>query len=218
MGRSDVRRRRPLPPHVIRYTRMVAAMRLALPTFAALLLAALVAWSKFGLDGDRFLLAMGALGARHIESLSMNNPHFAGVDDKKRPFSLTAKQATQEDNNGDIIDLASPQADITLEDGAWLSLSSDKGRYRREARLLDLDGVVNLFHDQGYEMHTRDVRVNLAQGKAVSKNAVQGQGPAGDLTAEGIEVLDGGKRVLLLGRSHVVLNSSDQLNLTVPPP
>ena len=85
-------------------------------------------------------------------------------------------------------------------------------------KLLDLDGAVNLFHDKGYEMHTRDVRVNLAQSKAISKHAVQGQGPAGDLTAEGIEVLDGGKRVLLLGRSHLVLNSSDQSNLMVPSP
>ena len=197
---------------------MVATMRLALPTLAAVLLAALVLWSKFGLDGDRFLLAVGSLGARHIESLSMNNPHFTGIDNKKRPFNLTAKLATQEDRNGDVIELASPQADITLEDGAWLSLSSDKGRYRRQARVLDLEGPVNLFHDQGYEMHTRDVRVNLSEGRAVSKNAVQGQGPGGDLTAEGIEVLDGGKKVMLLGRSHLVLNGSEQLNLTVPSP
>jgi lipopolysaccharide export system protein LptC len=197
---------------------MVAAMRLALPTLAAVLLAALVLWSKFGLDGDRFLLAVGAMSPRHIDSLSMNNPHFTGVDNKKRPFNLTAKEATQEDRNGDVIDLAGPQADITLEDGAWLSLSSDKGRYRRQARLLDLNGAVNLFHDQGYEMHTRDVRVNLAEGKAISKHAVQGQGPGGDLTAEGIEVLDGGRKVLLLGRSHMVLNGSNQLNLMVPSP
>ena len=67
-------------------------------------------------------------------------------------------------------------------------------------------------------MHTRDVRVNLSEGKAVSNHVVQGQGPGGDLTAEGIEVLDGGKKVILLGRSHLVLNGSEQLNLSGPSP
>ncbi len=217
--RGALHHRRPLPRHVRRHSRMVAAMRLALPVLAAVLLAALALWSKLGLDGQNFILALQALGPQRVESMSMSNPHFSGIDDKKRPFSVTAKEATQLDRWGDLVDLKEPQADITLENGSWVSLSSDQGRYHRQGRILDLTGAVNVYHDQGYELHTRDVKVNLADSKATGHEAVEGQGPAGDLTAEGIELTDAGKRVFLLGRTHMVLNASDQqLDGAVPLP
>ncbi len=210
--------RRPLPPHVRRYSRMVATMRLALPILAACLLAVLALWSKLGLDTERFILAVNALGPQHIESMSMDNPHFDGIDDKRRPFSVTAKKATQLDPKGDVIDLTQPQADITLEGGTWLTVSSDKGRYKRQEQLLDLTGEVNLFQDQGYEMHTHDVHVDLAGNSAIGHQPVQGQSPAGDLTAEGIQVKEAGKQIFLLGRSHLVLYGTDQLSTAIPKP
>ena len=215
---EPARKRRPLPAHLRRHTRFVAAMRLVLPAIAALLLGMLALWSRFGLDGDRFMLSLGTLGPAHIDSMSMDNPHFEGLDEKKRPFSVTAKQANQVDKNADVIDLTKPQADMTMENGTWLSIDSDSGRYRRQDQQLDLTGVVNLFQDQGYEMHTRNLHIDLASGKATGREAVQGQGPAGNLTAEGIEVSDGGKRVMLFGRSHMVLNPGEQTSEAVPLP
>ena len=202
--------RRPRHPHMLRRTRIVGAMRLILPVSAALLLATLALWSRFGFDTNSFRLAMGALGMASVDALAMANAHFEGIDDKKRPFTLSAERATQADKHADIIDLAAPQADITLEDGAWLSLTADSGRYRRQAQLLDLDGQVNLFHDQGYELHTRDVHIDLAKGSAASGNAVDGQGPAGELTAQGMEVTNGGNRIHFLGLSHMTLYNANQ--------
>jgi lipopolysaccharide export system protein LptC len=210
--------RRPLPAHVRRHTIMVTTMRLALPVLAAVLLASLALWSKLGLDSTHFMLALATVGPQHIDSMSMSNPHYEGIDEKKRPFSITAKSATQLDKAGNLIDLVSPEADITLESGAWLTVNSEKGRYQRAKQFLDLTGVVNMFHDQGFEMHTRDVQVDLTTNQAVGHKPVAGQGPAGDLTGQGIIVSDGGNRVFLLGRSHVVLYASDQLSAAVPLP
>jgi lipopolysaccharide export system protein LptC len=140
------------------------------------------------------------------------------LDDKKRPFSVSAGKATQADRDADVIVLAGPQADITLEDGAWLTLTADSGRYRRAAQLLDLNGQVNLFHDQGYELHTRDVHIDLAKGSAVSSAAVDGQGPSGELTAQGMEVTDGGKRIHFLGHAHLTFYDESQLSAAVPKP
>jgi lipopolysaccharide export system protein LptC len=210
--------RRPLPPHVRRHSRMVFAMRLVLPALAAILLTALALWSKLGLDSERFTLALATIGPQKIESMNMENPHFEGLDEKKRPFSITAKTATQIDKKGDVIALVAPEADITLESGAWLTVNSETGQYQRAKQFLDLTGVVNIFHDQGFEMHTRDVHVDLTTNKATGDKPVAGQGPAGDLTAQGIEVDDGGKRVFLRGRSHLVLFASDQLSAAVPLP
>jgi lipopolysaccharide export system protein LptC len=210
--------RRPKPPQLQRRTRVVAAMRLILPAIAAILLAALGLWSRFGFDSNSFRLAMGSLGLASIDTLSMSNPHFEGLDDKERPFSLTATRATQVDSTADVIDLNAPQADITLEDGAWLTLTSDSGRYQRDAQLLYLQGQVNLFHDKGYELHTRDVHIDLAKGSAVSSEAVDGQGPSGDLTAQGMEVVDSGKRIRFLGRAHMTFYDEGQMSAAVPKP
>jgi len=201
---------RPLPAHVRRHSLMVASMRLALPIVAALLLAALALWSKLGLDTQHFMLALATIGPQKIESMTMSNPHYEGIDEKNRPFSVTAKTATQVDKKGDVMALTAPEADITMENGAWLTVSSDTGLYQRAKQYLDLTGVVNIFHDQGYEMHTRDVHIDFTSNKATGHQPVQGQGPAGGLTAQGIEVVDGGKRIFLLGRSHVTLFASGQ--------
>jgi len=215
---KDARPLRPLPAHVRRHSLMVAAMRLALPIVAALLLAALVLWSKLGLDTQHFMLALATVGPQKIESMTMSNPHYEGLDEKNRPFSVTAKKATQVDKKGDVMALTAPEADITMENGVWLTVSSDTGLYQRAKQYLDLTGAVNIFHDQGYEMHTRDVHIDFTSNKATGHQAVQGQGPAGDLTAQGIEVVDGGKRVFLLGRSHLTLFGSEQSSSMIPMP
>jgi lipopolysaccharide export system protein LptC len=178
----------------------------------------LALWSQFGFDTGSFRLSVGSLGLTSADTLAMSNPHFEGMDDKKRPFSVTAARASQADSAADTIDLNAPQADMTLEDGAWLTLTADSGRYQRASQLLDLNGQVNLFHDKGYELHTRNVHIDLAKGRAVSNEAVDGQGPSGELNAQGMEVADGGKRILFLGRAHMTFYDEGQLSAAVPKP
>jgi len=160
---------------------------------------------------------MGSLDLNSLDTLAMSNAHFEGVDDQKRPFSVSAEKATQVDNSSDVIDLTALQADMTMKDGAWLSMTADSGRLQRAKKLLDLTGQVNLFHDQGYELHTHDVHIDLAMDSAVGNQAVAGQGPSGELTAEGIEVFDSGQRVIFLGRTHMLFYSDSQMS-AVPKP
>jgi lipopolysaccharide export system protein LptC len=209
--------RRPRPPHLQRRMRVVAAMRLILPISAAILLTVLALWSRFGLDTNSFRLAMGAVDLSSVNNLNMSNAHFDGLDVKNRPFSISADKATQAESDSDIIDLTALQADITMKDGAWLSLTSDTGRLQRAEQLLELQGQVNVFQDQGFELHTRDVHVDLGQDSAEGHSPVQGQGPSGQLTAEGIQVFDSGARVVFLGRTHLLFYSDSQMS-AVPKP
>jgi lipopolysaccharide export system protein LptC len=209
--------RRPKPPHLQRRARVISAARLILPAAAAGLLTVLALWSHFGLDTSSFRLTMGSLDLNSLDTLAMSNAHFEGLDEEKRPFSVSAEKATQVDNSSDAIDLTALQADMTMKDGAWLSMTSDTGRLQRSKKLLDLTGQVNLFHDQGYELHTRDVHVNLADDSAVGNQPVAGQGPSGELTAEGLEVFDSGQRVVFLGKTHMLFYSDSQMS-AVPKP
>jgi len=209
--------RRPKPPHLQRRIKVVAAMRLILPAIAALLLATLALWSRFGLDTTSFRLSMDGLDMNNLSTLSMSNAHFEGVDDKKRPFSISAEKATQVTQDADTIDLTQLQADMTMSDGAWLSLTSDSGRLQRSKQLLDLLGQVNLFQDQGYELHTRDVHIDLGRNNALGHSPVQGQGPSGELTAEGVLILNSGERIVFLGHAHLVFYGDSQMSAVSKP-
>jgi lipopolysaccharide export system protein LptC len=203
--------RRPLHPHVRRHTRMVVTMRLALPAMAALLLACIAFWTRFSGDSGLFRLAFNPGHREEYSALTMSNPHFQGVDQQQRPFSVMAKRATQMDETGDVMELESPEADVTMDSGAWLAINADSGRFMRKDQKLDLDGAVSLFQDQGFELHTRDVRVDLAASSAHTDRPVQGQGPSGDMTADGLDVFDGGKQIMLLGHAHLTIYDGDQL-------
>ena len=203
--------RRPLHPHVRRHTRMVVTMRLALPALAAVLLASLAVWTQFGGDSGLFRMTFNPSHREEFSALTMSNPHFEGVDQQQRPFSVMAQKAIQMDKAGDVMDLEAPEADVTVDNGAWLAINADSGRFMRIAQKLDLDGAVSLFHDQGFELHTRDVQVDLGASSAHTSQPVQGQGPSGNMTADGLDVLNGGKRIILLGHAHLTIYGGDQL-------
>ena len=135
----------------------------------------------------------------------MMNARYDGIDEQNRPFSVTADLATQDSADADIVDLELPKADITLEDGTWLAITAKTGRYRREAEIVELAGEVVLFHDEGFEVRTDAATVYLSEGDAEGILPVQGQGPAGELNAEGFQLINQGERIIFTGRSRLLL-------------
>ena len=197
---------------------MVIVLRLLLPTAAAGLIAVVALWSQFGIEENRFRLGVAQMAPRQVDSLTMVNARFEGVDAKHRPFNVTADTAHQADKTGDIIDLTQPKADITLESGAWLALTAAAGRYGRQDNFLDLSGGVSIFHDKGFTFQTSTLHVDIANQAAQSQDPVQGQGPSGDLTASSFRLTDGGKQVFFGGPAHVTLigDAADQAKQAVP--
>lgn len=187
------------------YTRFVMVMKVVLPMLAAGLVVLLGVWSQLNLDQTRFRLGSTEIAPEQIESLSMVNARFDGIDDKNRPFSVTAELVSQAGENPDTINLTQPKADISLENGAWIALTADSGAYLRKAELLDLLGSVSLYHDRGFEIHTESARVDLAQGMASGDAPVVGHGPAGELQSEGFRVSDDGQRILFSGNARLLI-------------
>ncbi len=189
-----------------RYSIFVGFMKLLLPALAAALILLVIVWPQFTVDDDSFRLSVSKLAPDQADSLTMLNARFDGLDEKNRPYTLTADMATQSDTDEDLIELELPKADITLEDGAWLALTARSGKYRQKAEILDLIGSVSLFHDQGFELRTEAARVDLAAGVAEGTQPVQGQGSTGFIEAEGFRVLDRGARIIFTGKAHMIVN------------
>jgi len=187
------------------YTRFVTLMKVVLPLLAAGLVVLLAVWSQLNLDTSRFHLAATEIAPDQLDSLKMVNARFDGIDDKNRPYSVTAEEVIQDSEDADVVALASPEADITLENGAWIALTARSGKYSRKSEILELVGGVSLYHDRGFEIHTERALLDLAEGTASGDAPVAGQGPSGELQAESFQVSDGGKRIIFGGKARLVL-------------
>lgn len=187
------------------YSRFVSFMKFVLPAAAVMLIAIIVIWPQIRVADTRFSIGFARLKATETEDPNMVNARYVGTDRKNRPFSITADLAKDLLRNSAAIELEMPKADLAVENGTWLVLTANTGVYKQGESLLELEGMVNLFHDSGYEFKTKKLRIDLAAGVATSRTPVNGQGPFGHLRAEGFRLMDGGDTIFFDGKSRLVI-------------
>ena len=191
--------------HAAWYSRFVKAMKIVLPTIALLLIALIVAWPHIDVPSSRFRIGFAGLTVKEADDPSMVNPRYLGSDDDDQPYSITAEIARRLAGNADVIELDSPKADLLANDGTWLVLTANRGIYGREKEALDLIGNVVLYHDSGYEFLTEKAKIDLDKSSAEGDEPVRGQGPFGNLQAEGFRLVDKGATIFFKGKSKLVI-------------
>jgi lipopolysaccharide export system protein LptC len=194
------------------YSRFVGMMKVLLPIGAAILVALVIAWPYLQTTDGRFRIGFSTLVATQAERPNIVNPRLVGTDEKDQPFSITADLAKdfylRQDfwgNESTPVELEMPKADIMLKDGSWLVLTANAGLLTPKTKMLELSGAVNLFHDSGYELRTTHAMIDLEKGAAVSDKPVDGQGPFGNIVAEGLRLTDKGKDIVFTGKAKLVL-------------
>jgi lipopolysaccharide export system protein LptC len=200
----------PTRPRRSRHGRLARFARIALP-LAALGLAGLIfAWSRINPIVERIHISETEQAPEEIDTVTMENARFAGVDAQNRSFNVTAARAVQSADDSNRIDLQLPKADIVLASGAKVAVESDTGALQRDTQILDLAGKITLTQDRGYEFHTKKARVDLNERTAAGDAPVEAHGPQGQIQAEGFEILDGGTRVIFRGRSRAVFQPQQE--------
>jgi lipopolysaccharide export system protein LptC len=187
------------------YSQLVTLLKLILPSVAVGLVAMILLWPQINPINGKFRLKPVAVSMDDLENLRMVNPRYVGSDSQDQPYTITADQALQVSGDSNVTDLVKPKGDITLNDGAWLSLTADSGTYRKKEQLLDLEGHVNLFHDGGYELLTSRAHLDLDKNSAEGNDPVTGQGPDMELSGEGFRVYNRGQQVMVTGQSRLLL-------------
>ncbi len=187
------------------YSRVVRSLRIILPVVAMLLVALVIAWPYLQKETIAFTIGFATSEIDGSQSTVMVNPRYTGTDSEDRPYSITADLAHNLVFDTDQVDLDNPKADLTLDDGTWLVVTADTGVYARVGETLDLSGSVNLFQDEGYEIRTDAVRVNLDQSTAESVTPTEGHGPFGELRSDGFRIIDLGKTIMFTGNARLTL-------------
>lgn len=207
---------RPPPPRLSgrnSYSLFVSSMKLLLPALAAGLVLLVVAWPQLMPDVTRSGLDFAKIARDQAKTLNMLNARYSGVDENNQPFNVAADLATQAPDNEDVVELQHPKADIRTTDGDLVALSARIGHYHREAETLDLTGKVHLVHDRGFDIVTESARVDLNEGSAAGDTAVSGQGPSGELQAEGFRLRERGQVIIFTGKSRLLIYPDAQDDL-----
>lgn len=194
----------PDPAALARRRLAIAILKRVLPAAALAVLALIVLWPEISGLEDRVRLAYRKPDSTVTDSARIVAPRYVGRNETGRPYELAAESAEQASGSTTVA-LTKPTGDITLEDGAWVTLQAERGTFRRETRLLDLAGEVALFHDAGYEIRTDRARIDLAAGRAEGDAPVAAQGPPGTLDATGFRLEEQGAVVIFTGPARMVL-------------
>ncbi|CAA7625505.1 conserved hypothetical protein [Magnetospirillum sp. LM-5] len=184
-----------------RYSRFVNVMKVALPATTLVLLTLVMVWPKLMRDVESFQIGFAALKPTAVDALSMVNARYQGLDNTNRPYTLTADRATEDSARSGIIILDNPKADFMTRSGANVYVEAKLGIYYQAEKILDLEGEVNLYQDQGNELHTEAARVHLDSSVVEGNAPVTGLGPNGRLSGSGFRIGEGGRQIDLTGRS-----------------
>ncbi len=197
-------RRAPTASRIARRRVMVTLTKWLLPLGALLLLASVALWPEIARVKDQGRIAFRRAFSVESESGRMKEPRYRGVDERGRPYTITAASAMQA---GPLrIDLVEPKGDLVPDNGSWIMVESHAGVYIQHVGQLDLSHDVVLYRDDGTVMRTQSAAVDVKQGAAASDDMTHAEGPFGVLDAQGFTLTDKGAAIQFHGPARLVLN------------
>ncbi|HYD68647.1 LPS export ABC transporter periplasmic protein LptC [Azospirillum sp.] len=199
----DVHRRRVTRPVGRVYSRFVSLMKFALPALALAMLALVAAWPSLTEPPKPKIVADKG-------QLEMIKPRYFSADEQNQPFSLVAVRAEQSADQPGIVLLDRPEAEMTEKNGTWVTLRSDFGWYDQNTGILKMRGAVHVMRDDGNEFTTDEAFADVRAGNAWGDVKVAGQGPQGEINAQGFRMTERGKVVQFLNSSTATVQSAER--------
>lgn len=187
---------------------LVTMTKWVLPVGALALLASIAVWPELARVKEQGRIAFRAAFSAVPDSGRLREPRYRGVDDRGRPYTVTADSAQQ---SGPVrVNLQEPKGDLVTENGGWLMVQSHEGVYVQHSGQLDLSKDVVLYKDDGMVMRTQSAAVDVKAAAAASDDQTHAEGPFGVLDAQGFTLVDKGAVVQFHGPARLVLNEASK--------
>jgi lipopolysaccharide export system protein LptC len=190
-----------------RHSRMVRALRVAVPAAVILSMTAIVfvsVYNPFRMLLPKLPVDMGNLVVSGTK-ITMETPHMAGYTPDQRPYEVWAKTATQDLTDPNHVELKTLRAKVLMEDRTTtITLDSRTGFFDSKTQLLDLRKDIFLQSSTGYEARMSQAMVDIGKSTVTSEEHVDVKLLNGTLSADKLRILGGGELVRFEG--NVVLN------------
>ena len=188
----------------LRYTKFVGVMKRALQVAAFAVIVAVLGFFFVQRQPARVSMNFEHLG-RVENDLTMVKPRLTGQYGEGNPFVITADAAVQDEKNPKRARLTKVEADLALARGSWINANAATGVVDMKAGALQLNGGINVFSDQGYELHTASAFVDINKGVVHGNEEVTGQGPSGSLRADRFQIDRDNKLLTLMGNVRMTV-------------
>jgi len=191
-----------------RHSRMVRALRVAVPAAVFLSLAAIVGVSIF--NPFRMLMPKLPVDMDNLvvsgSKITMESPHLSGyTTPDRRPYDLWAKTATQDLTDPDHVELTTLHSKVLMEDrSTTVILDARTGIFDNKQQTLDLHKDIFLQTSTGYEARLSQAFVDMGKGTVSSDEHVDVKLTNGTLSADKLRITEGGAVIRFEG--NVVMN------------
>jgi lipopolysaccharide export system protein LptC len=190
-----------------RHSRMVRALRVAVPAAVLLAMTGIVAISVFNPFRITGLPKLPVDISNLVVSgtkITMETPHLAGFSTDQRPYELWAKAAIQDLTDPDHVELRTLRAKVMMEDKSTVTMDARTGFFDSKQQMLDLRKDIFLQSSTGYEATLSQAYVDINKGTVTSDEHVDVKLLNGTLTADRLRIINSGEIVRFEG--NVVMN------------
>ena len=200
------RRVAPSRSRIARRRAMVGLTKWALPVLALALLGSIAIWPEIARVSDQGRVAFRRAFSVDPESGRLVQPRYRGVDERGRPYTVTAAAAQQ--TSPERIALTDPKGDLVTESGTWVMVQSEQGVYIQHRALLDLSREVVLYREDGTTLRSDTMAADMKAGAAASNDKTHAEGPFGVLDAQAFTLTEKGAVIQFQGPAHLVMNAA----------
>jgi lipopolysaccharide export system protein LptC len=190
-----------------RHSRMVRALRVAVPAAVLLALASIVLIQVFLNPFQTGLPKLPVDISNLVVSgtkITMETPHLAGFSTDQRPYELWAKAAIQDLTDPDHVELKTLRAKVMMEDKSTVTMDARTGFFDSKQQMLDLRKDIFLQSSTGYEAKLSQAFIDINKGTVTSDEHVDVKLLNGTLTADRLRIINSGEIVRFEG--NVVMN------------
>jgi lipopolysaccharide export system protein LptC len=197
----------------MRHSRIVRVLRLAIPVTVGIgCLGAFAVFSLF--DPWRDLERAPSVAGVVISGtkIVMQRPRLGGFTKDKRPYTVTARSATQDITTPDVLELEDIRAVLTTADQGDVEVIAHSGVYDGKSEKMALKRSI-VVKSSAYVARLLEATVGVKTGHVLSERPVQVEMLQGTVNSNRLEVINSGE-VLIFDNGVTMLLDSDNSNTT----
>lgn len=165
-----------------RYTRMIGWLKVLFPLTALALLSTLFMLARTVDTETQIPFAEKEIRDR-LRDQQLTGPFFSGTTADGDQVSFSASKITMPEGAVGINQAEDVRAELSLEGGAMVTITSQMGRFDVATNEIALSGSVLMKTSDGYTLQSDRITGNMTAPNLTSPGPVHGTSPEGDLTA-----------------------------------
>jgi lipopolysaccharide export system protein LptC len=145
-------------------------------------------------------MATGSITTRSNNEVTVSQSRFTGFDKEQQPFTVTARNASQDQNDKNRVQLEDVEAQLKRKTGTNVAIRSQNAQYDAKSKTIELEGNVTIVSEDGFVAKMEKANVNIGEHRLRSDVPVEVVSPSGVIRSNGMEIIDDGARILFFNR------------------